>query len=372
VGLQVKTHNHAGPGLADLHRPEPWLRLHLRRVLGLLCCGLLLSGCTTTSLLLSAVGVATDTSIPWAVAKHVHAKLTEGDPVACYKLNTVQRALSERCGPFVPGSLVVADIHYSGLETCPLSAATQDPQFWPVLAELHEKGALSRTCSQSPLLPLARSQPCPEFAQASPAVLQALAWLARSDARAVQPEVMRLLSCSNSRAAGLTQLLDEWLAQGKLEPTRLGFNPFNALHPDHLESAFSRDLEQLGHKPQAAWVGGRLPSSFELALRLNHWQGLEWWLARSPQLAQSVPPAQANQLPWLPLARVLAPNFLAQPENQASVVKFLLARGASPLQTLPANPYQTVLGHAKEIRSPMVPLLSAPAVAPTVAADQRR
>ena len=69
-----------------------------------------LSGCTTTSLLLSATGVASDTSVAWAIIKHVHGQLTEGDPAPCGALDSVERALSPRCGEFIVGSLRPADI----------------------------------------------------------------------------------------------------------------------------------------------------------------------------------------------------------------------------------------------------------------------
>ena len=41
------------------------------------CAAALLGGCSTTGLLLTAAGVATDTSITWEVAKHVYFKVTE-------------------------------------------------------------------------------------------------------------------------------------------------------------------------------------------------------------------------------------------------------------------------------------------------------
>ena len=85
---------------------------------GLLALGLV-SGCTTPSLLLGAAGVASDSSVPWAIVKHLHGKITEGDPAPCIFLNTVQRALSERCGEFVPGSLKAEDIQRPGMATCP-------------------------------------------------------------------------------------------------------------------------------------------------------------------------------------------------------------------------------------------------------------
>ena len=51
----------------------------------------LLGGCTTTGLLLTAAGVATDTSMTWEIVKHVHAKMTEGGDMPCYRLDSVER-----------------------------------------------------------------------------------------------------------------------------------------------------------------------------------------------------------------------------------------------------------------------------------------
>ncbi len=330
-------------------------------LLGLLVLGLV-SGCTTTSLLLGAAGVATDSSVPWAIVKHVHGKLTEGDPAPCVFLNTVQRALSERCGAFVPGSLRAEDVQRSGMATCPLTLAARDPQFWPVLPELLAKGAQPESCTRSPLVALAQLRPCPEFNAAKPAELRSLAWLAEADSRAIDHDVVRLLSCPNARAAGLDRVLDKWLAQGDLPTDALGFSPLGALHPDHLDSPLARALEAQGHTAQPALgaYAGALPSGFELALRSSHWRALDWWFARAPQLANRVPPAQGNQLPWLPLARVLAPNFLERPETQAEMVEFLMARGASPWQKLPADPGRSVVHLAMDIQSPMLPLLDPP------------
>lgn len=322
----------------------------------------LFSGCTTTSLLLSAAGVATDSSVPWAIVKHVHAKLTEGDPTPCVFLNSVQRALSERCGEFVPGSLKAEDIQHSGMATCPLTVAARDPQFWPVLHELLAKGAQPETCTRSPLVALAQARPCPAFETASPEALHSLAWLAEADARAIDHDVLRLLSCPHARLAGLDQVLDKWQAQGDLPTGTLGFSPLAALHPEYLDTPLARALEAQGHTAQAALgaYAGALPSGFELALRGSHWRALDWWLARAPQLANRVPPAQGNQLPWLPLARVLTPNFLEQPDTQADMVEYLMAHGASPWQRLPADPGRSVVQLAMEISSPMLPLLDPP------------
>jgi hypothetical protein len=351
--------------------------MRLRRsllLLGTLAFGLL-SGCTTTSLLLSAAGVATDSSVPWAIVKHVHGKLTEGDPTPCRFLNSVQRALSGRCGDFVPGSLKAEDIQRPGMATCPLTVAARDPQFWPVLPELLAKGAQPESCTRSPLVALAQARPCPEFESASPEALRALTWLAEADARAIDHDVIRLLSCPHARLAGLDQVLDKWHAQGDLPAGTLAFSPLGALHPEHLDTPLARALEAQGHSAQAALgaYAGALPSGFELALRSSHWRALDWWLARAPQLANRVPPAQGNQLPWLPLARVLAPNFLERPDTQAEMVEYLMARGASPWQRLPADPGRSVVQLAMEIRSPMLPLLDPPPAPPaprtTVVAD---
>lgn len=350
-------------------RPARWRRSLL--LAGVLALGLS-SGCTTTSLLLSAAGVATDSSVPWAIVKHVHGKLTEGDPTPCVRLNSVQRALDERCGEFVPGSLTNEDIQHSGLSTCPLTVAARDPQFWPVLPELLAKGAQPERCSRSPLVALAAAQPCPAFEGAAPDQLRALAWLAEADGRAIDHDVVRLLSCPSARLAGLDKVLDKWQAQGDLPVGTLGFSPLGALHPEHLDSALARALEAQGHTAQAALgaYAGALPSGFELALRGNHWHALDWWLARAPQLANRVPPAQGNQLPWLPLARVLAPNFLEHPDAQTEMVEYLMAHGANPWQRLPAEPGRSIVHLAMELKSPQLSLLDPPpAPRKTVVAD---
>src|SRR3979409_625015 len=84
-----------------------------------------LAGCTAPGLILTAAGIATDSSVTWEMVKHVHAKITEDDPTPCAMLNSVQRALNGRCD-FAPGSIRAADVANSGLQACPLTAATQD------------------------------------------------------------------------------------------------------------------------------------------------------------------------------------------------------------------------------------------------------
>ncbi|MEO6743054.1 MAG: hypothetical protein ABIS28_07680 [Caldimonas sp.] len=319
------------------------------------------SGCSTTSVLLTVAGASTDTSITWAVVKHVHAQLTEGDERPCVLLTSVQRALSVRCGAFRPGSLVAADIEHTGFAECALTLATRDPRLWTVLPELLDKGARFGACSGSPLEPLARQDACPDFAAASAESLRALVQIGTNDPRSVHHDVMRMLTCPNARTAGLDTVVVTWRSRGLLQPGTLGFSPLGALHPDALSLPIARDLEADGHTARAAlgsYQGERRPG-FEEALRTSHWAALDWWLLRAPELIRRVPPMQGNQLAWLPLARVLVPNFLARPGAQPAMVEFLLARGADPMQTLPSDPGRSVIALARTLKSPSLALLEA-------------
>ena len=323
---------------------------------------MLLSGCTAPSMLLGAAGVATDTSVPWAIVKHVHEKITEGDPVPCSKLNSVQRALSARCGKFEAGSIDAKDVARSGMQVCPLIVAARDPQFWPVLPELLDKGAQPESCNRSPLVELAQAQACPDFASASAPVLRSLTWLAEADARAVRHDVVRMLSCPNARSVGLDRVLAGWAAGGALQPDQIGFGVLGALHPDYLDTPLARSLEANGHTARASLgaYDGKLSPGFEEALRGSHWAALDWWLARAPELTRSVPPTQGNRQPWLPLARVLVPTFLNDPGTQPAMVSYLLAHGANPRQRLPFDPSQSVIAYARTLHSPLVAMLEAP------------
>jgi hypothetical protein len=324
---------------------------------------MLLAGCTAPSMLLGAAGVATDTSVPWAIVKHVHEKITEGDPVPCSKLNTVQRALSARCGKFEAGSIDAKDVAHTGMQICPLIVAARDPRFWPVLPELLDKGAQPESCNESPLVELAQAQACPDFAGASAPVLRSLGWLAEADARAVRHDVVRMLSCPNARSVGLDRVLAGWAAAGALNPDQIGFGVLGALHPDYLDTLFARSLEANGHTARASLgaYDGKLSPGFEEALRGSHWAALDWWLARAPELVRAVPPTQGNRQPWLPLARVLVPSFLNDSGTQAAMVSYLLAHGANPRQRLPFDPSQSVIAYARALHSPLVATLEAPA-----------
>ncbi len=313
--------------------------------LALLTGALLTSGCTTAVVLV-----------------HLHEKLTEGDPQPCARLNSVERALQARCGKFEAGRLVTKDVLASGLNICPLTLAARDPKFWPVLPELLARGAQPERCEQSPLRALALAHPCPPFESASAEQIEALRWLAQADARAVHHDVMRALSCPSARATGLANVLDGWLADGQLTAGQISFSPLGALHPSHLGSRLAQQLEAQGHTAQAglAAYDGRLPSGFDAALRGADLAALDWWLVRAPELVNRAPPSLGGQLPWLPLARALSPSYLPDATRQRWVVEYLLAHGADPWQRLPHEPQRTVVSLARELKSPLLPLLDPP------------
>lgn len=326
--------------MSILHRAAALAALAIVSLLG--------SGCTTT-----------------LVAMHVYDKLTEGDPTPCMRLNSVDRALQERCGKFEPGSLSAKDIRASGMPVCPLTVAARNPVFWPVLPELIAKGASPESCRESPWVALAQADACPDFARATPEQLQSLRWLAEVDANAIQHDVVRVLSCPRARAAGLDGVLDAWAAAGQLDRGQLGFGPLGALHPSHLGSPLALRLEAMGHTAQQSLgsTGGQLTPGFEEALRTSDYAALDWWLRRVPELANRAPPSRGGQLPWVPLARVLTPSFMPDADQQRETVKYLLAHGANPWKPLPHDPRQTVVGLARTLNSPLVATLEAP-VAP--------
>jgi hypothetical protein len=328
----------------------------------------LLSGCAATSVLSFAYEQANEGECvsagcaASAMLSYALGKATEGDPTPCNRLNSVERALNARCGVYQAGSLLTKDVTASGLPQCPLSLAARDPKLWPMLPELLSKGAMPEVCDQPPLVALAQASPCPDFSAASDESLRALRWLAEADTRVVHHDVMRMLSCPAARNVGLNTVLDSWLAQGQLPSRGLTFGALSALHPDYLNSDFARGLEAQGHTARAGLgaYSGRLPSGFDVALRDGNVAALDWWLDRVPDLANRVPPRQANQLAWIPLVRVLTPTYLAKSEQQPELVSYLLSRGADPLKSLPHDPGRTVINYAQQLKSPSLALLETP------------
>ncbi|WP_280153571.1 hypothetical protein [Piscinibacter sp. XHJ-5] len=331
----------------------------------------LLSGCAATSVLTFAYEQANEGQCisagcaSMAMLKHAIDKATEGDPTPCHKLNSVERAIEGRCGPYQPGSLLTKDVTASGLPQCPLTLAAREARTWPVLPELLAKGAVPETCHVAPLVALAQATPCPDFTRATAESLTALRWLAEADARSIDHDVVRMLSCPSAREAGLSSALEGWLAQGQLPARGLSFGVLGALHPGYLDSDFARALEAQGHTARASLgaYAGTLPGGFDLALRSGDRAALDWWFLRAPDLANRVPSRQANQLPWVPLARVITPAYLAQPERQGEMVSYLISRGADPSRSLPHDPAHSVVSYARQLKSPSLALLDVPVLA---------
>ena len=285
------------------------------------------------------------------IIKYAYSQITKDDPLSCSDLNSVQRAFNPRCGAYRPGSLLAKDVAAPGLEQCPLSLAAREPRFWPLLPELLAKGAQPEACVVAPMVALARSEPCPDFSHASPAELTSLRWLADADSRAIDRDVTHMLSCPSAVAVGLDSVLTNWQAAGLLPARGLWFNPLAALHPGYLHSPFARGLEEAGHS--AATGAGNGNGGFEEALRLGDLAALDWWLARAPELANQVPPADAHHSAWVPLARVAGPRFSPDAATQERVVDYLLTHGADPMRHLPHDPGQTALGYAIAVKSPV-------------------
>ncbi|MCG3188616.1 MAG: hypothetical protein LKCHEGNO_00725 [Burkholderiaceae bacterium] len=332
--------------------------------LGAWLAGLLaLAGCTTTAAVIGALGIATDTSATWSIAKYFHDKWVEGGPVPCYYLNSVERALAPHCLPYQPGLMKAEDLAATyKLPLCPLAMAARDSRLWPALPELIDKGAMPEACARSPLVELAQADPCPDFGAATPQVRESLLWLAQADARAIHHDVVRMLSCPRARAAGFDNVIERWVAQGQMQPGQIGFSPLSALHPDMLASPLAAQLEAAGHRASAALdpYDGKLRPGFEVAFRSGNYAALDWWLTRAPQLVNRVPPQQGDQLPWVPLAKTLGSDWLEPPVQRQAMAEYLLARGASPGTRLPAQPEMTVLRLARQLNSPLLPLLERP------------
>src|SRR5438105_11911965 len=88
--------------------------------LGMAGLGALLSGCAATSVMSFAYERANEGECASAgcaaaaMLNYAMDKATEGEPAPCRKLNSVERALSPRCGTYQAGTLLTKDVMASG------------------------------------------------------------------------------------------------------------------------------------------------------------------------------------------------------------------------------------------------------------------
>jgi hypothetical protein len=156
----------------------------------------------------------------------------------------------------------------------------------------------------------------------------------------------------------LLEVVQEARARGLGFPLVIRFQDLLRHRVETVNRAFQTAMEEFGYRMNAAYCA-------DAAV-------LDWWLDRLPRLVDKVPPAQGNQLPWIPLARVVTPNYLDDARMQTRMVEYLLARGANPRAGLPYHAGRTVLSLARELNSPALPLLDPPALAAhTVGRTQR-
>ena len=122
-----------------------------------------LGGCTAPGLILTATGIATDTSMTWDIVKHVHGKLTEDDPTPCILLDTRAARRSTPAALTSPAASARPTSHATACRPARSPSATQDARLWRALPELIDKGAKFERCPRSPLQDLAEVDACPEL-----------------------------------------------------------------------------------------------------------------------------------------------------------------------------------------------------------------
>lgn len=311
---------------------RPWARMALASAGALV--SLALQGCITTAvIIMSQIDL----------------------PPSCHSLSTPEQATLARCGGYKPGELLTKDVNTAFASACPLTNFARSQATWNGLPELIALGADPALCSQAPLQAMAEVQACPDFAALSPDVPEAVRWLARNDPHSVSGPVLHMLTCPGARQAGLTPLVQEWLSDGRLAPHRVDFSALSSVHPASLNDPWVDTLLVTGHAVRTAVAMDA--TGYERALATGDVATLRWWTQRAPELVHRVPAHGASHLPWVPLARIMAPGFTPDDAACEASARFLLAQGADPKAVLPEDRGQTVLDHTARVRPSLLALL---------------
>jgi hypothetical protein len=315
----------------------PWLRFVLAS-LGAIVFATQLTGCITTAVILAS-------------------KYVDKMPPACSSLSTVERALTERCGGYKVGALDAKDVNLRVLSACPLTNFASNPAMWQGLPELLAKGASPEQCAKAPLLAMAEKTPCPAFSQMNAETREAVRWLAQADAASISSPVVHMLTCPEAVNTGLSNVVQQWVAQGHLDPDRISFSVLSAIHPTSLPQPWVNDLLTAGHQPLRAVEMDA--SGFEHALAQGDITTLDWWIQKAPALAHRAPAKGLGHVPWLPLARTMSPGFAADDAARLRTAQYLMARGASMNAALPHERGQSVGDYARSVQPQMWPALQA-------------
>jgi hypothetical protein len=280
---------------------------------------------------------------------------------ACSDMHTVERALSERCGEYVPGRLAEADVNRAAPEECPLTVATVEPRRWKMLPELMSKGARADRCTIAPFTALLKQRSDAQLdaalRSASLSEVAALRSIASNDPQAIQPNVVRWLSSPAAREAGLHGVLHTWVERGQLDPRRTGFEPLAWLHPSALTTPLAGLFLDRGQRADVAMRSN--PGAMEDALRTGDFAAMDWWFSRVPGLTDLVVDNRQLRINWRPLAYVATPGVIADSRLRQDVARHLLTRGADPNATLPQDPAVTVMAQAQRTSPDLVPLMKA-------------
>lgn len=300
--------------------------------LGALALATQLSGCITTAVILAT-------------------QYAETLPLLCSKLSSVERALTERCGPYKPDTLLAKDVNTTVFEACPLTNFAREPARWHGLPELLAKGATPERCIQAPLLAMAEKTPCPAFSQMATPTLEAVQWLAVADAGSISGPVLHMLTCPEAEKAGLSKLVAQWVQQGSLPSNKTPFSVLSNIHPSSLGQPWVNDLLAAGHRPAQAIANDA--TGFERALAQGDVAAIVWWTSKVPTLIHRAPAKGAGYVPWSPLARTMSPGFAVDDATRLRTAKALIDSGASLNASLPHARQITVNDYARSMQPQM-------------------